>query len=372
MGGGDLSALKTRVAELYKEHSTVVMQIAKSAAGEFALHQKAIASLLPRLQKAQKGEVVEFSEAEKAQLQSAAKAGKKLLGLSGIFPAAIAEQLKTMLVSAKAVGENMPSPEKSENSMEESALLATADISKSPDFFRDQAGNLIVLRDGEPYQASTKVPITNPARIPHNGRLVDCEVWAFMMKQKAFIFSNQGKKLPVEIIVKFIGVAYVEIKPLKNKDEKKVPLGRLDEKLEKEWLDKLHYTANCHGHTIGNGQIVIPTAKALTQIFNDLKEFKPDTTNKNLVIFRNSEGEVEHSAKFDKKKQKYSYDDGELRPKEGTLEDAGKGTNSNGTKYTKYKNPKGVQEIEKRRPQTKGEVKDGIRIMDNEKDINKG
>ncbi len=73
------------------------MQIAKNAAGEFAPHQKAISALLPRLQKAQKGEAVEFSEAEKSQLQAAAKAGVKLLGLSGIFPAAIAEQLKTML-----------------------------------------------------------------------------------------------------------------------------------------------------------------------------------------------------------------------------------------------------------------------------------
>ncbi len=103
-GGGDLSALKTRIAELYKEHSTVIMQIAKNAAGEFAPHQKAISALLPRLQKAQKGETVEFSEAEKAQLQSAAKAGEKLLSLSGIFPAAIAEQLKTMLGLAKAAG----------------------------------------------------------------------------------------------------------------------------------------------------------------------------------------------------------------------------------------------------------------------------
>ncbi len=103
-GGGDRSALKTRVAEPYKEHSAVVMQIAKNAAGEFAPHQKAVAALLPRLQKAQKGESIEFSEAEKAQLQSAAKAGEKLLALSGIFPAAIAEQLKTMLGLAKAAG----------------------------------------------------------------------------------------------------------------------------------------------------------------------------------------------------------------------------------------------------------------------------
>ncbi len=78
------------------------MQVAKKAAGEFAPHQKAVDDLLPRLQKAQKGEAVEFSDAEKLQLQTAAKAAEKLLALSDIFPAAIGEQLKTMLLRANA------------------------------------------------------------------------------------------------------------------------------------------------------------------------------------------------------------------------------------------------------------------------------
>lgn len=99
--GGDLSALKTRVAELYKAHSEIMVAVAKKASGEFAPHQKAVAALLPRLQKAQKGEAVEFSEAEKAQLQAASAAGEKLLALAGIFPAAIAEQLKTMMGLAR-------------------------------------------------------------------------------------------------------------------------------------------------------------------------------------------------------------------------------------------------------------------------------
>ncbi len=103
MGGGkSLEELKARIAELYKEHNTLIMQTAKDAGSKFAPHQKAVAALLPRLQKAQKGEAVEFSDSERVQLRNAAAAGETLVALSCVFPATIAEQLKTITTLAQA------------------------------------------------------------------------------------------------------------------------------------------------------------------------------------------------------------------------------------------------------------------------------
>ncbi len=363
MGGGDLSALKNRIAELYKEHSAVIVQVAKKAAGEFAPHQKAVGDLLPRLQKKQKGEAVEFSEAEKATLQAASKAGEKLLALSGIFPVAIAEQLKTMTQAVKVVMQANSAPAaKPETLTEEAALLATADISKSPDFLRDQDGRLIVLKDGKPIKE--KVPTAQKYNATDRGQPIVLTVVVIVTNQPCFIFSNKNEKIKGIIILKVERPAYYI-----GADCVRIPETSTE---EAELLNRLHLTANCHGETLANGQLFIPTSVGLTKAFGDPQEFKADPTNKNIVIFRNDKGEVVHSAKFDKKKQKYRYDDGELFPKEGTLKNAGEGTDKDGKKYPKYEKPKGVQEIEKRRTQTKGEVKNGIRIMDSENDINKG
>ncbi len=338
------------------------MQVAKKAGSEFAPHQKAVADLLPRLQKAQKGEAVEFSEAEKATLQAASKAGEKLLALSGIFPVAIAEQLKTMTQAVKVVMQANSAPTaKPEILTEEAALLATADMSKSPYFLRDQNGKLIVLINSKPILKILETGGSYPE--PSNGRM--CRVVVDVHMQPAYIFSNQGKKIPVEIFIKVENP-----KPYYKDDNSPAP--PLSKENAVAILELLHFKANCHGETFAQGELNI-YSNDISQMFSDPKEFGAWNAKCDIVTFSDDKGNVQHSAKYDPKTGKYRYDDGQHFPKEGTLEDARSGEKRDGTKFIKYKNPNIVHEIEKRVPQDKGNTKDydHIRVIDKEQDIRK-
>lgn len=141
-------------------------------------------------------------------------------------------------------------------------------------------------------------------------------------------------------------------------------------------LEQLHLVSNCHGETLANGQLFIPNSKDLNAIFADPKEFALDNSKTNIVVFSDEKNNITHSAKYNKRTKKYHFDDGEAKPNTGTLKDAAgekdiiKGHPVFGQEE-KYVNRKGLKEVDKKIKQTNGKIQNGIRIMDNEKDIKK-
>ncbi len=103
MGGSDLSALKTQVAELQKSYNMIKQEAVKAALAAFDQAQKTIAPFASRLKDALAGKTVEFSPSEQATLSAAARETNALLTTQPFLSPENAAALKGKLGTAQAL-----------------------------------------------------------------------------------------------------------------------------------------------------------------------------------------------------------------------------------------------------------------------------
>jgi len=334
---------------LNKIYHTFIAECTQKAVAEFTPHQKAVGLLMPKIVAANKGEKVVFTAEEQATLKNAAAAAKKFENISGLFTPKNLAALTTQINNAKGIQATANKYAKSDG---DKITTQTSSISEElthsrPTLLRDEKGNLIVVKDGPPIQIKNK--LIRP--YVYKGQEYPVEITC--TTQFAHIFTNQNKPIKGWIINS------VDAAILLISDKQVLPLPPT--KFE-EFKKEIHVESNCHGESLANGQVFIPDM-VLKNLFTDPKEFKADPSLKNIVVFFDDSNppQPKHSTKYDPKTQTYRYDNGEKKPNNGTLKEA----------QGRYKNPKGVEEVEKRVKQDKGVVKNGIRIINKDSDVKK-